>query len=130
MVVVHAHTGAVWSHTKVCTAGIKGRDREGCVILPFAVEALSIEAFANLGRVPTLRRRIIEAVESLVEVVLVRVAAALVQQGDVAPALLTRQCHRALCGDHLLARECVDSACHMAQRARAAPQARQEAVLL
>ena len=115
VVVVHAHTAAVRSHTEVRTAGIERRDREGCVILPFAVEALGIEAFANLGRVPALRRRIIEAVEPLVKVVFVRVAATFVQQRHVASGIHTRQCHRALCGDNLLARERIDSALHMAQ---------------
>ena len=76
--------------------------------LPFAVEAAVALDVANARRVGR-RKVIVEAAQPLVQVVRIRVAAALVEERDVLVALDARQRHPARVRDHLLGRPRVDA---------------------
>ena len=82
--------------------------------LPFAVEAAIALDVANARRVGR-REVIVEAAQPLVQVVRIRVAAALVEERDVLVALDARQRHPARVRDHLLGRPRVDAALDVAQ---------------
>eukprot|EP00966_Prymnesium_polylepis_P065606 1522467-Prymnesium_polylepis.3 len=85
------------------------------------------KADRHLHRV--LSARIVQARQALVEVVLARVATALVQQADVAVALDTRQRDAALMRHHLLGRERIDACVDVAEGSAAAAETLEDGVL-
>jgi len=92
---------------EVASARIKERHFLGIRILPLSVQRLAIDCRSNLGGVCTSSA--VQTCHLLMEMILFRVATALVEQGYEVVAFNSWQCDAALKGYHLFGRIRVDT---------------------
>ena len=127
MIVVHALPVGIGRDAEVGAARVEGGQHVGH--LPLAVDALAVERVAHARRVPR-RAAVVQAAEALVEVVLVGMAATLVQERDVVAALDAWEGDRAATGNHHLGGSRVDPARDVPERRIAAAETGQDIRLL
>jgi hypothetical protein len=77
VIVVHLNTVRIRRDAKVTSASVELRQHASC--LPLTVHRIAVLGYANLWRV-SFTVIVVQARQPLVEMILVRVAAALVQQ--------------------------------------------------
>jgi len=133
VVVIHDRPVTVGRGPKVAVACVERRQLPRFSVLPLTVDRRrgGIRASSHLGRVAG-KGAVVEASQPLVEMILLRVAAALVKQGDVAvrPVILdARQRDAACMSNHLLRRARVNAARHVLKAGVGAAELHEDVVL-
>ena len=127
VIMVDDRAVAVGRHAELAAARVEERQLAGRKVLPLAVQGRAVAHGPDPRRMAA--HLLVQAREALVEMVLLRVPAALVEQAHVVAVLVARQLDAALEGHHRLRGGRVDTSIHVAL-AGATAQTRQDVGLL